>query len=274
MKFAPSGELSNGADLSDPQAHGGAAYDGFAIYYDPSDIDHGPEIAFYESLIYENTRALLELACGSGTVTSNIAGRIFQGHGATARVVGLDVSQGMLNIARARDSRIEWIKGDMRHPSVAGRFDLITCPFNALQLIQTNEELAQTFRAVRNLLEPNGVFSFDIYQPDLGYLNSWPSDHVLRSFSDREGRPLEIREDARYDPSTRLLSLNWRVLDRSSNGGPPLARLDLKVRQYFPSQIEDLLRASGLQLLERYGGVDRSAFTPQSKKQVIVCGPG
>jgi SAM-dependent methyltransferase len=273
MKLASSGGLSNGADISDPQAHGRAAYDEFAIYYDPSDIDRGPEIAFYESLIYENTRALLELACGSGTVTSNLAGPIIQRHGAAARIVGLDASQSMLNIARARDSQIEWIKGDMRHPSVTGRFDLIICPFNALQLIQTNEELGQTFRAVRKLLEPDGVFSFDIYQPNLDYLNSWPSDHVLRSFSDREGRPLEIREDARYDPCTALLSLNWRVLDRSRNSGPPLARLDLKVRQYFPSQIEDLLGESGLRLLGRYGDVDRSSFTPQSKKQVIVCGP-
>jgi Nodulation protein S (NodS) len=98
----------------------------------------------------------------------------------------------MLNIARARDSRIEWIEGDMRDPSITGKFDLLICPFNTLQLIQTNEELGQTFRAVRKLLEPNGVFSFDIYQPNLDYLDSWPSDHVVRSFTDREGRGLSM----------------------------------------------------------------------------------
>jgi SAM-dependent methyltransferase len=274
INLAPSGEFSDRADVSDLQSHGRSVYDRFAIYYDPSDLDRGPEIAFYSSLIYENTCTLLELACGTGTVASNLAGPIVQRHGAAARIVGLDESQCMLDIARARDSLTEWIRGDMRHPSVTGRFDLVICPLNTLQLIQTNQELEQTFRAVRNLLEPDGVFSFDIYQPNLDYLNSWPSDQVIRTFSDGEGRPLEIREDASYDPSTALLLLDWRVLDRRSNVGPPLARLGLKVRQYFPNQIEDLMRASGLRLLERYGGVDRSAFTPQSKKQVIVCGPG
>ncbi len=273
MNLAPSGEISNRADLSDLHARGRPAYDGFAIYYDPADFDRGPEITFYQSLIYENTRALLELACGTGTIISHLAGPVIQRHGAAARIVGLDESQGMLDIARARDSLPEWIRGDMRHPPVVGRFNLVICPLNTLQLIQTNEELGETFQTVRKLLDQNGVFSFDIYQPNLDYLNSWPSDNVIRTFIDGEGRPLEIREDASYDPSTALLSLGWRVLDCRTDGGSALARLNLKVRQYFPNQIEDLLRASGLRLLERYGGVDRSPFTPQSKKQVIVCGP-
>jgi hypothetical protein len=60
MKLATSGDLSNRTDISDPRARGQPAYDGFAIYYDASDLDRGPEIAFYKSLVHENTRALLE----------------------------------------------------------------------------------------------------------------------------------------------------------------------------------------------------------------------
>ena len=248
-----------------------AAYDEFASYYDVSDLDRGPEIAFYQSLIRETDRTLLELACGTGTVTNKLADRIITRHATAARVVGVDSSVEMLKFARARDPRIEWVLGDMRAPPISGAFDVVICAYNTLQLIETDEELGQTFRVVRKLLNPGGLFAFDIYQPNTEYLASWPPERVVRSFADHHGRPLEIRESGSYDPQAAVLSMVWRLLDQREVAAPPLVSLDLRLRQFFSNQIEDLISASGLEIRERFGDIHKTPFTNKSKKQVVIC---
>ncbi len=257
-----------------PQIEDQPIYDAFAGYYDPSDIDRAAEIAFYLSLIREGDRALLELACGTGIITTRLADRILARHGAAARIAGLDVSEEMLKIARARDPRVEWIVGDMRAPSVAGGFDIVICAFNTLQQILSDAELVETFRAVRNLLNPGGFFVFDIFRPDFESLNAWPAEQRLRSFSDNEGHLVELWESGRYDPSARILFEDWRVVDPRAAAALPLALLPLKLRQFLPNEIEQFLAAANLEIRERFGDVHKSPFTATSKKQVVICVPG
>src|SRR4051794_22594845 len=83
-----------------------AAYDTFAAYYDPSDLNREPEIRFYTGLIRAQDRSLLELACGTGTITTRLAKQLASQHGTAARIVGLDVSAEMLTIARSRYSGV------------------------------------------------------------------------------------------------------------------------------------------------------------------------
>ena len=47
--------------------------------------------------------------------------------------------------------------------------------------------------------------------------------------------------------------------------------LALKVKQYFPDDLPDLLAAGGLRLETRYGDFDRSEFRAGSKRQVCIC---
>src|SRR5262245_56538460 len=117
-------QLSNGLGGAVPQENGQTPYDRFARYYDRSDLDRAPEIAFYTALIREKDRALLELACGTGTITVKLADQIVGQHGLSARIVGVDESVRMLDIARSRQPKIEWILGDMRDPPVQGSFDI------------------------------------------------------------------------------------------------------------------------------------------------------
>ncbi len=44
------------------------------------------------------------------------------------------------------------------------------------------------------------------------------------------------------------------------------------LRQYFADEVVGALSEAGLAIQERYGEFDRSPFTPQSRKQILVCG--
>src|SRR5512132_2153612 len=215
------------------------AWDAWAPFYDATDRDATPFVAFYGGLVSGRTRSLLDLGCGTGTIAIALATLLAERVGALAdsRVVGVDESPEMLRVAHARDQRIDWIVGDMRSPSVEGPFDLVICCYNTLQLLRTNDDLAQAFRSVRRLLGAHGVFAFDIYQPNLDWLSRGKTDIVARAVTDERGRRLEVREDDHYDPVSRILTTDWRLVEVGT-GDQPLAWSRFELRQYFRSDID------------------------------------
>src|SRR5215207_559623 len=69
-------------------------------------------------------QAVLDVACGTGVVARTAADRM-AGRG---RVVGLDINEGMLAVARRLRPDIEWRKGDAAElPFESGSFDVVLC---------------------------------------------------------------------------------------------------------------------------------------------------
>jgi SAM-dependent methyltransferase len=256
----------------DSPAPATTAYDDWARYYDLGEGDRQPYLDFYTSLVNASTRSVLEIGCGTGVIASAIAARLRDsGADAPMRVVGFDASGPMLEIARARDPGLEWVLGDMRNPPVQGRFDLVFCCFNTFQFMLSDDDLAQAFRAARALTADGGRFAFDLYQPNLPYLERTRTDSLAREI-ERDGRRLQIREDARYSPGPRVLELDWRLVD-ASDPQHILARTHFSIRQYFPQDIDRLLADAAFRVDQRWGGLDRSGFDAGAKKQVLVCTP-
>lgn len=255
------------------------SYDEFARFYDMSDLDRKAEISFYKSLAREEDRSVLELGCGTGTIVAAVGYELAIRHGSEFRVVGVDRSAKMLEIARCRHAGMEWVQGDMIQPPVQGGFDLVLCAFNTLQLLESHAAVLQTFRAVSTLLNPRGIFVFDLYNAAYSEPSSASAataavrrNRIVRSFKDANGQMLEVREDAIEDPGGESVLLDWRVMNTSSVPATQLARLELRLQHYSPAAIEDLLRAAELRIQDRYGDVRKAPFTPNgSKKQVVIC---
>ncbi len=249
-----------------------AMFDDFAEIYDLANLDRAREIAFYCHLAGEGARSLLDLGCGTGTITIPVGERLIAQHGPTARIVGIDQSHRMLQVARRRAPDIEWMQGDLRAPPVNEKFDLIICGFNVLQFLVNDTDILKCCCYIRDTLTPSGTFAFDIYNPNLEFLNGSHSDREIRSLVDGQGRRFALRERGDYDPSSRVLVTDWYLLAKDSPADAPTACLHAPMRQYFPEEVERLLAATGLTPRERYGDFDRSPFTALSKHQVLVCG--
>ena len=247
-----------------------AAYDAWAAYYDLTEGDRRPHLHFYGSLLRPGDRSVLEVACGTGLVATELGARI-AATGTQPRVAGVDISEAMLEIARARAPHGQWVHGDMRELPVEGRFDLVFCCYHSVQFMLQDADLAQAFAAARARVAPDGRFAFDLYQPNLPYLRAARADTLARSVR-HEGRELQIREDAAYDDVARILQLDWRLVAADAPG-EILAATRFRIRQYFAADIERLLAQAGWRILERYGDLDRSAFGVGSRRQVLVCTP-
>jgi ubiquinone/menaquinone biosynthesis C-methylase UbiE len=252
-----------------------ATYDDWAKYFDLVAGDRTSMAAFYRSLVSDKTRSILDLACGTGTITLALAQRLIEcgGKWEQSRVVGVDESAEMLRIARANDARPQWINGDMRSLPIEGVFDLVICCYNTVQSLLTDNDLDEFFCAVRSVVDPGGVFAFDIVQPDLQYLNKPHWDHPACAVTDARGRHLEDRRDHRYDPRSQILAIEHRLIEAGAEAAGPLARVSLEYRQYLTGEIDQALAAASFAVRQRCGDFDKSQLGPASKKQIFICFP-
>lgn len=104
-------------------------------------------------------RTLLDLACGEGTFAVLMAQQGF-------KVVEVDASSEMLRFAREKAEEagveVQFIEQDMRSLALTEKFDLVTCWYDSLNYLLEYEELAKTFANVARVLNPGGLFIFDM----------------------------------------------------------------------------------------------------------------
>ncbi|MEW5988497.1 MAG: methyltransferase domain-containing protein [Chloroflexota bacterium] len=110
-----------------------------------------------------HTRAILDLACGTGNLTFPLAELGYQ-------VVGLDVCPEMLAVAEAKAATngrsVTFVCQDMRQPYQGGSVDAVTCFFGGLNYADSPAALRQTFTAVHKALKPGGLLVFELFSPE------------------------------------------------------------------------------------------------------------
>ena len=139
------------------------AYTGFAGVYDLL-MDETPYGQWCENVVHELQKygicdgLLLELGCGTGTLTELLAQKGYD-------MIGVDCSEEMLNIAcdkRAQSGQdILYLRQDMRSFELYGTVRAVVSVCDSLNYLLAEEELAACFRLVSNYLDPKGIFFFD-----------------------------------------------------------------------------------------------------------------
>lgn len=117
----------------------------------------------------------LDVACGTGLLLEWSSRRGWDSS-------GVDASLTMLDLARDRSKRV--ICADMRSlPVTRVLFDRVTCMYDSLNHLLTEEHLVAAFRCVRSVLRPDGMFWFDLNHPD-AYEAVWADDEPFTSLGD------------------------------------------------------------------------------------------
>ncbi|MBT8393208.1 MAG: bifunctional demethylmenaquinone methyltransferase/2-methoxy-6-polyprenyl-1,4-benzoquinol methylase UbiE [Flavobacteriaceae bacterium] len=102
-----------------------------------------------------NPKAILDIATGTGDLAINLA------ETNAKKIIGLDLSDGMLEVGRKKidkkelGSTIEMVLGDSENlPFESNRFDAITVAFG----IRNFENLEKGLSEILRVLKPNGIF--------------------------------------------------------------------------------------------------------------------
>jgi SAM-dependent methyltransferase len=135
-----------------------ADYDLLAPHYDAVTGDSATEAAFIRDLIerrHGQAATLLDLACGTGSITALLAGAY--------RVSGLDISPGMLALAREKlPGSTRLYLADMTSFRLDARFDVVLCAYQGLNHLLSLAAWESSFDRTREHLNPGGLFVFDI----------------------------------------------------------------------------------------------------------------
>jgi demethylmenaquinone methyltransferase/2-methoxy-6-polyprenyl-1,4-benzoquinol methylase len=102
---------------------------------------------------------MLDLACGTGDIA-------FEGARRGASAVGLDITAGMIDLARAKPGadRLSWLLGDMAAlPVASGSFDLVTTGYG----LRNTSDLPGALADIHRVLRPGGrLCSLDFDRPE------------------------------------------------------------------------------------------------------------
>jgi SAM-dependent methyltransferase len=135
-----------------------AVYDLLAPHYDAVTGDSAAEAAFIHRIIerrHGQAATLLDLACGTGGMTALLSGAY--------QVSGLDISPGMLAVARAKlPARTPLYLADMTSFRLDARFDVIVCAYQGLNHLLSLAAWQASFDRACEHLNPGGLFVFDI----------------------------------------------------------------------------------------------------------------
>ena len=105
-----------------------------------------------------NDGLVLDLGCGTGSMTEELAGRGYD-------MIGVDNSEDMLEIAMEKRQEsghdILYLLQDMQEFELYGTVRAVVSVCDSVNYVTEKEELEQVFRLVNNYLDPGGIFVFD-----------------------------------------------------------------------------------------------------------------
>jgi ubiquinone/menaquinone biosynthesis C-methylase UbiE len=200
--------------INQSSSHGDARYDEIAAFYDEcvgEGLDGDPVAGVLFELMpdLEGLR-VLDLACGQGRISRELARR-------GAGVVGLDLSTGLLGLARKSESDsplgISYVEADAASPDAlpGERFELVTCHFGLSDI----DDFPGVAANVVRWLEPDKAFVFSILHPCFpGWgddaPSSWPPGETY--FSERWWRAENTGFRGKVGANHRMLSTYFNGL--------------------------------------------------------------
>ncbi len=138
----------------------GQLYKKFATYYDKiyKNVDYEGESEFINWAVKKHKTSpgidLLDVACGTGSHALILKNNF--------NVVGVDINDNMLEIAREKVPEADFIKEDMKKLELKCNFDVIICIFSSIHYNINYNELEDTLTNFYNNLEDGGILIYDL----------------------------------------------------------------------------------------------------------------
>ena len=224
-----------------------SGYDAFAPVYDALAAVMTEDVPFYVELASAARGPVVELAVGTGRVAIPIVERTGR------RVIGIDVSAAMLEVARQRAAEagveLDLRQGDMADLALDEPTDLVICPFRAMLHLPDHDTRVRVMQRVRAALVPGGRFAWNAFVFDQAI-----ADEIPGLWRDDGG----VRSRSTYDLAARRIDLEL------ANGA--VVYLWWVERDEWERAIAE----AGLEIEALYGWFDRRPFDDASPEFVYV----
>lgn len=241
------------------------AYTGFAEVYDQfmNNVPYERWAEYLRGLFLEygvRNGLMLELGCGTGTMTEQMAEYEYD-------MIGVDSSEDML--AEAQEKRIEsgheilYLQQDMREFELYGTVRAIVSVCDSMNYITDEADLLEVFRLVNNYLDPGGVFIFDL-------------NTLFKYEQLGESVIAENREESSfiwenwYDPADQVNEYDLTLFIRNDEGLYEKYEETHYQKAYALETVCQLIRQAGMKLEAIYDAFTFEKPRPDSERVYIV----
>ena len=240
-------------------------YGGFAYVYDRfmNNIPYEEWHEYLSELLREQgvmSGILVELGCGTGTMTSMLAHDGYD-------MIGIDLSEEMLDVARSKcPDEVLLLKQDMRKLDLYGSAAAFVCVCDGMNYILTEDDLVNVFKGVYTFLDEGGVFIFDMktehfYRDELGQ----------RTIAENLEDASFIWENE-YDEQTKINSYLLTVYQVADDENDLFERSDELHRQraYSVAEVKSLAEKAGLRYINVYNAFTRNEPDEKSERIYFI----
>ncbi len=233
-------------------------------HFEESPIHHAHQIQAQidgvERFLNLETRArVLDLACGSGRQTLELARRDY-------RVLGLDsldVSVKEAQLAARRESlNAHFMKADTRQIRYREEFDAVVSLFASFGRFANERDDLKILESVRKALKPEGKLLLDLVNKE--WLMRHFDPNSWERGDNKEGAV--VLDQVNFDFETGHL-LNHRTIVRK-DGRRTSSSVSFRV--YTLTEIKRLLEQSGLGYRQCWGGFDGSVYGMDSPRMIVM----
>ena len=237
------------------------AYKNLAASYDrlTNDVDYEATVEFYMEILRREgiePRTVVDLACGTGSVTEILARKGY-------RVTGVDMSEEMLTEAAMKTMDMEQppmyscqLLQNLRLPRGV---DMAVCALDSLDYILDPEDCKEAIRRTYKALNPGGIFIFDVNTPE-----------KLRAMDDQvfldEDDDVYCVWRGEFDEETNICSYGMDLFQREGN----MWRRSFEEHReyaYSQAQLTGFLKDAGFTHIQVYA--DRLFEAPREGEQRI-----
>ncbi len=208
-------------------------------------------------------RNVLDLACGTGTVSAMLANE-------GLKVTGVDISESMINEAKRKAElsglNIDFLVQDAAELDLPGlKFDLCVSLFDSLNYITDPAHLQKAFYRVQSHLNRNGLFIFDIN-----------TEYALKyKFFDQDnlGTDDELKYDwvSEYDTKTRICAVKMHFWHRREDDTQKEFMETHWQYAYGIEEIKSMLVEAGFENIDCYQAYTFHSPTSTSDRLFFIC---
>ena len=233
-----------------------SCYEALASSYDAltEDVGYEKRADFLEKLFRRSripVKVVLDLACGTGTMTWLLTGRGYE-------LIGVDGSEEMLAAAMGKSGSVQGVPPIFLHQSMPrldlyGTVDAAVCCLDSLNYLTDPADVRRTFRRLHLFIAPGGLLVFDI--------------NTVAKLAALDGQVfLDETEDAycvwrtEYSEKRRLCHYGIDLFQRD---GDVWLRSQEEHTEYAytPEELTGYLRVAGFRNIQVYG--DRKLRAPR-----------
>lgn len=253
-------------------------YEAIAAVYDKlnADIDYCAWADFVEKafdrFLLKRPELVLDLACGTGSMTVELARRGYD-------MIGVDGSEQMLSVASERayvnfgeedEYRLPilYLLQDMRSFELYGTVGAVLCCLDSINYLIGDGDLEKCFGAVHNYLDPDGLFLFDVNTP-YKFKNIY-GDNAYILEDEIDGSAVYCGWQNSFDPESGICDFYLTLFSEGEDGKYIREEEHQRERMYSMESLRERLEKCGFEWLGAFSGYDFGEADEKNERWYIA----